>query len=175
MSDNNHPTETKHRQLKATVAMLVAVLAVAGTVTALGPVESAAGATATPNASDKAPYYNNSSDVSDPDPGWWNGGNVTLDGVLDMFTRIPSYLIGTGQMDESGTGYVGTLLTGLIMAGAALVAVMGTGVGPIGGTIVAITVGYGLTDVGFAPPWLRPVLLFGIGITAAVAIRRAMN
>ena len=139
-------------------------------------VAPAAAATPTNNSSidEKAPYYENVT-AEDPDDGWFNDGDVTLDGVIDMFMRIPSLVIGTGSLDPSGTGLTGVLLTAVVLAGSVLVTMMGTGVGPVGGTIVALTAAFGLTATGFAPQWIWPVLLFGVGIVIARAVRRSMG
>lgn len=120
------------------------------------------------------PYYENESTPTVNDS-WFGGGNATLDQMVGMVAKLPRYVIGSGDVDPSGTGYVGVLLTGIIMAGAALSAVAGAGVGPIGGTVVAIATGWGLTSVGFAPDWIRVLLLFGIGLLAAIAARRAIE
>ena len=126
------------------------------------------------NLSSEAPYYTNqSSNVTTS--GWFNGGDVTLDTILDMGTRVLSVVIGTGSLDQSGTGYVGYLLTALVMSASGLLAVAGAGIGAVGGTIVALSMGYGLTIAGLAPVWIKPIFLFGIGIAAAVALRRAIQ
>ena len=174
MTETSTETKQNRRQtVIATALLLTSVLLVGTVVVFLQPVGTSAAANNTTNISDQAPYYDNESNISNPDPGWFNGGNVTLDGVVDMVTRIPGYIIGTGQQDQSGTGFIGVLLTGLLMAGGALGMIMGAGVGAIGGTIVALAVGFGLTTVGLAPAFIRPILLFAIGILAATAFRRA--
>lgn len=129
---------------------------------------------ATGAALNNSSYYDDVT-VDGPGDGWYGDGNATLDQVVDMATRIPGYVIGTGEVDQSGTGFVGVLLTGLLMAGSAAGMIAGTGAGPVGGAVVALAVGFGLTSVGFAPAWIRVVLLFGVGILAALAWRRSIQ
>lgn len=121
-----------------------------------------------------APYYNNSSsDVSTN--GWLPGENATLDNMGDMLVRLGPYLIGTGDMDPSDTGFQGLLLTGLVMAGALLGAIATLPVGAAGGSVLAVVVGYGMTSLGFAPSWFRTMLLFGVGLIAFVAFASILD
>lgn len=121
------------------------------------------------------PYYENETASDGPESGWFGSGDATLDTIVDMFVRAPSYIIGTGDLDPSGTGYTGVLLTGVVMAVAAIGAIAGVGIGPVGGAVVALTVGFGLARAGLAPPWVRVLMLFGLGTMAAIAIRRAQG
>lgn len=121
-----------------------------------------------------APYYNNESGNVTAE-GWVAGPNATLDNIGDMATRFVSLFIGYGSLDPSGTGYEGVLIMGIIMGGVGLAAISGTRIGPVGGVILSMTVGYGLVGVGLAPVWVKTVLLFGIGIVASVALRRTLR
>lgn len=118
-----------------------------------------------------ADYYNNSSRVVQGDA----PADATLDNILGLFVDLSPDIIGTGERDPSGTGFQGVLLTGLMWAGALAGAMIGTGVGPVGGGVVATTLAYGLVDAGYAPVWLKPILLFGVGIFAFIALRRVVR
>jgi len=116
-------------------------------------------------------YYNNSSKVVQGD----TPAEPTLDNIVDLFVSLSPDIIGTGEQDPSGSGFQGVLLTGLMWSGALAGAMIGTGIGPIGGGVVATTLSYGLVDAGYAPVWLKPILLFGVGIFAFIALRRVVR
>jgi hypothetical protein len=42
-------------------------------------------------------------------------------------------------------------------------------VGSVGGGVLAVVVGYGMTEVGLAPSWFRVILIFAVGVIAFVA------
>jgi len=67
------------------------------------------------------------------------------------------------------------LLVGLIFATVSMGTMIETRIGPIGGLVVGTIVAYGLVDAGFAPPWVKPLLLFGIGALAFVAFQRVVR
>lgn len=121
-----------------------------------------------------APYYNNSSSNVSTN-GWLPGENATLDNLGDLLVRTGPYLIGTGDMDPSGTGFQGLLLTGLLMTGALLGSIAILPVGAAGGSVLAVVVGYGMTSIGFAPSWFRTMLLFGVGVIVSVAFVRTLD
>jgi len=54
-------------------------------------------------------------------------------------------------------------------------AMAGTGVGAIGGSILGVVAAYGFVDLGFAPEWLKPLLLIGVGTLAFVMFRRVLD
>lgn len=124
----------------------------------------------------QAPYYDNksgSTNTSDWVPG---NGNVTASGMLDMISRVPGMIIGTGDIDPSGSGYEGVLLTGLVISGAALAATMGIGIGPVAGSMLGMVMAYGMTVVGLIPGWIQPLLLFAlVGVPAGVAMLRVFR
>jgi len=152
-----------------TSTLLVALFLVGALVG--GAAAPAAAANSTIN--DTAPYYDNQ--TSNASAVGWVPANATLDSIVGLAVQMPTYLIGTGDVDESGTGFEGVFLTGLFMLGASTAAVLGVGVGAVGGTVVALSVGFMLTSVGLAPAFVRPIMLFGIGIAAAIALRRALG
>lgn len=156
---------------RESLRFLVASLAVVGAILLVAGVGVAQNNT---TINDTAPYYNNSTgNVSSA--GWVPSENATLDSIGQMSTRFLSTFIGFGQLDSSGTGYQGVLLLSVIIGGVTIAATVGTGVGPVGGSILGMTTGYGLVGIGIAPVWVKPILLFGIGITAAVAFKRILR
>lgn len=116
-------------------------------------------------------YYNNSSGVVQPD----SPDNVTLDSLVGLAVELAPSFIGTGEQDPSGTGFQGVLLTGTALAFTAVAMMAGTGIGTVGGTIMGLVVGYGLVDAGFAPPWIKPLLLLGLGVVVYIAVRKAFQ
>lgn len=154
-----------------TALALLATIVIAGVVFVTivsGPAAAADNATLNKT----APCYNNSTTVGNQSTWFPDGGNVSLDIIGQMSTRLGSYIIGTGEQIPGGTTYAGTLVMGLVMVGIILGAVSFTSVGWAGGGVVAATAGYGLVSVGLAPAWLRIVLLMIIGVLAAVAALR---
>lgn len=123
--------------------------------------------TATP----QVDYYNNSSGVVQSNV----SSNATFDNILDLAVGLSPSFIGTGDVDPSGTGFEGVLLIGLVFATVSLGTMLETRVGPMGGLVVGTIVAYGLVDAGFAPPWVKPLLLFGIGGLAVAAFRRVIQ
>lgn len=121
-----------------------------------------------------APYYDNSSKNVSTD-GWLPGENATLDNMGKLLTRLGPYIIGTGDMDPSGTGFQGLLLTGLLMTGALVGSIATLPVGAAGGSVLAIVVGYGMTSLGFAPSWFRVMLVYGVGVIVFVAFARVLD
>lgn len=155
--------------------ILSVVLAVACLAALLSPV--AAQSTDTPQPIDQeAPYYNDSNGTTNM-TGWVpNDGNATGASMLEMISRVPGIFIGSGDMDPSGSGYQGFLLTGLIVSAAGLFAMVGTGAGPIASSMVGMVLAYGLTFVGLVPEWIQPLLVFTIvGVPAATAIIRVFR
>lgn len=116
-------------------------------------------------------YYNNSSGVVQPD----SPSNATLSNIVGLAVELTPDIIGTGEQDPSGSGFEGVLLTGLVFAGVTVAIMAGTGMGSVGGTILGAVVSYGLVDLGFAPPWVKTVLLFCIGVLAFVMFKRVFR
>lgn len=122
-----------------------------------------------------APYYVNQTTIGNQSS-WFPQvsapNNVSLDALGQFLLRLGPFIIGHGSTIPNGTTYAGTILTGLLMIAIFMGVFTLTGIGMSGGIVAAATVGYGLTDMGFAPPWFKVVLLFIIGLTAAVAFLR---
>jgi len=140
-------------QVVALVAVIVAVALVA--------VIPAAG----------ADYYNNSSGVVQSD----GPENATLENILDAAVSLSPSLIGTGEQDPSNTGFQGFLLTGLVYGGVTVAAMAGTGIGMVGGSILGIFASYAFVDLGYAPAWIKPLLLIGVGTAAFLMFRRVVD
>lgn len=158
------------------LASLAVAIAVAFAVTAPLWATLAAPAAAG-NVANDAPYYEDEDGTVDGGDAWIPGdGNATATGLLGMIARVPSMFLGTGDPDPSGAGFEGVLLTGLVIAAAALFATVGAGVGPIAGSMLGMVLAYGLTAVGLIPVWIRPLLLFGlVGVPAAIALLRVFR
>lgn len=153
------------------VATLLAVALLAPLAAALAPGVATAG-----NVAQKAPLYDG--ETATPNMTEWvpGDGNATAGGMLELLARFPGIYIGTGEPDPSGSGFEGVLLTGLVVAGAGLLAVAGTGVGPIAGTMVGLLFAFALTTVGLIPIWIQPLLIFAlVGVPAARAILRVFG
>ncbi|WP_423745092.1 hypothetical protein V5735_03440 (plasmid) [Haladaptatus sp. SPP-AMP-3] len=121
---------------------------------------------------DTAPYYENQTAVRNRSSWFPNGSTVSLDTLGQMSLRLGSFVIGTGDQIPGGTTYAGTIITGILMVAVFLGAISYTNLGSTGGVVVAATIGYGMTSIGLAPPWLKIVLLMIIGSIAAVAALR---
>lgn len=155
------------------LVMLAAIIGVGITVALLATAPAAA-QNAT-NVSDVAPYYANQSDAV-PNGSYYNGTeNATLDSIGDMATRLGPVFIGTGDMDPSGTGFQGALITGFVMILMFVGAWAMLPLGSVGGGVLAVVVGYGLTDLGLAPGWFRVILVFVVGVLAFVAFLQAQQ
>lgn len=154
----------------ALVLVLIVLFGIASIATGM-----AGSAAAADNSSlnETAPYYNDSTTVGNQSD--WLPSNVTLDSLGELTGRIGPYFIGTGQPIPGGTTYAGTIVTGLVMVAIILGSVTLTALGPAGGTVVASIAGYGLTELGFAPEWMKIVILFIIGSIAAVAVLRTTS
>jgi len=120
-----------------------------------------------------AGYYNETN-ISGVGDSWWAKMDPSdpVGTTIELGQRFPSF-VGVGEQDSSGTGFQGTLLTGLLMVGIGVGAVSRTGIGEVGGTILSVVVGYVLTDFGLAPVWLKPLLVLPIALLAAIAFIRA--
>jgi hypothetical protein len=157
---------------------ILAALVVVAALAVLTPA-AAAQSTATPTegpVEEEAPYYDDENGTTNMTEWVPNDGNATSAGILELFARVPGIFIGSGDMDPSGSGYEGFLLTSLFIGAGALTATIGAGVGIIAGTMLATVLAYGLTFVGMIPVWIRPLLLFTlVGIPAATAIMRVFR
>lgn len=133
-------------------------------------------ATSTPvNVSDKAPYYEDSSSQVDSDSWLAGNENATLESVLDMATRATNFVVGSGVDAQGGVGSAGVMLTGLIVFGIFAGTMVGTGVGPVGGTVIALVTGLGLMSVGLTPTWMVAIGLMGLGIAFTAMILRGIS
>lgn len=171
----NNVNETRKRKRRAGIIIMgcLSTLLILFALPALSV--GMATATNSSNISTVAPYYaNESSSVNNGT--WYAGiGNATLDSLGRMATRLGPYFVGTGEMDRSGTGFEGVLLTAIIMTAMFVGAVAMLPVGSVGGAVLAVIVGYGMTEVGLAPSWVRILLVFAVGIIAFVAFLQAQQ
>lgn len=124
-----------------------------------------------PAAANHGGYYNNSSSVVQQD----TPKNATLDNILGLAVDLAPSVIGTGEQERSGTGFEGILLTGIAFGGVSLAVMAGTGLGAVGGTILGLITSYGLVDLGYAPEWIKVILLFGLGTLIFLGARRVLD
>lgn len=178
-TNNAQDAETRRQQRRSVSAAVITAVALVVACVALTAVSGGAATAAalqeenntTVNNSD---YYNGTMDVDNES--WFAGiEDANLNSLGKLATRGGSYFIGTGSVDESGTGFQGVLLTGVVMAASMLGAVAGVGIGTVGGGVLAVVVGFGMTELGLAPAWFRVILLFGIGIIAFVALANILE
>ena len=153
--------------------MMLAVALVSLPLLTLGV--GAASAQSGGNISTVAPYYaNESSSVNNQS--WYEGiENGTLDSMGQMATRFMSYYIGYGEAAPGGAGFEGILITGIVMTAMFVGAVFMLPVGSVGGGVLAVVVGYGMTEMGLAPSWFRVILVFVVGMLVFVAYRQAQQ
>lgn len=168
------PTNHTERRAKTRLIALFVVASISAMVLFVG-IPGAAAAQSGTNISDVAPYYANES--SNVDNGsWYEGfGNATLDSLGRMATRLGPYYIGTGEMAPSNAGLEGILITGIVMTAMFIGAVFMLPIGAAGGGVLAVAVGFGLTEMGLAPQWFKVVLLFIVGMLVFVAYRQSQQ
>lgn len=163
------------RRAAVMLALVVIVVATAAIAVSVATATPAAAQTTTTNVSDVAPYYANES-TAVGNESWYDGtGNATLDSMGRMATRFTSYFLGYGVMAPDNAGFEGILITGIVMIAMFLGAVAMLPVGSVGGGVLAIIIGYSMTEMGFAPGWFRVVLLFAVGMLVYVAYRQAQQ
>ena len=157
-------TRTKH--------LVVALLVVAALAGVVAP--AAGQSTATPNLSEKAPYYsNNSTHVANES--WMDGRkDATLDNFIHYLTRVGGFIIGDGTA-QGGVGSAGALVLGIVVMGIVASTMTGQAVGPVGGAVVGIMGVAGITAAGIAPSWLYAVMLFCLGLVLTTVIVRALR
>lgn len=168
-------TPTLQRVLAlATIALVV--IGIAGVVITVALALGAAPAAAqSSNISTKAPYYANESSSVNNATWYENTENATLDSMGEMATRFMSYYIGYGGPAPDGAGFEGVLITGIVMTALFVGAVLMLPIGSVGGGVLAVAVGYGMTEMGLAPGWFRVVLIFVVGMLVFVAYRQSQQ
>lgn len=137
--------------------LVVAILILA----ALVAVPSATAQENTTNASDVAPYYANNSTYIANESWMENRTDPTLENTTSLFTRLGTFIIGSGVRGQNV--WAGPLVLGLVFIGAALGALAGNA-GIVAGSVVAVAMLRGMVVVGLAPAWLWPVALFALGL-----------
>lgn len=147
--------------LSLVAAPLLATAAMSGSVAAQDGNET--------NVSDKAPYYEN--ETTDVGNESWTDGreNATADNIMHYATRLGSFVVG-GDGSSSGP-----LLMGMIVLGGILGVTIGSGVGIVGGGVIAVAALFAVVAIDIAPAWFYAVGLFGIGILLAASIKRVLR
>lgn len=157
------------RSYTTLVLGLVVVSIATGLFVVSGPAAAAGNSS---NLSSLAPYYSNNSTVVD-NSSWMAGHKkATLDTVINLITRIGPYLIGSGYSAQGGIGFAGNLIMGILVFGVFVGASMGTNIGSVGGSVLAIAFAAALMTVGLMPQWLFAVILIGLGTVAAIVLIR---
>lgn len=118
-----------------------------------------------------APYYDEA-DTSVDNESWLPSNNATLPSVLNLATRLGTFLVGT---DAGGVGASGAILTGLIVFGAVVSLSSGSRVGAVGGAVLGMSTVAALVAAGLAPSWLWALVLFALGVVATAVIARALQ
>lgn len=159
-------------------AVLLAITSIVFAIVVIGAAvltSTAPVAAQTTNVSDVAPYYANESTAVNNESWYENTENATLDSMGAMATRFTSYFLGYGVMAPDNAGFEGILITGIVMTAMFIGAVAILPLGSVGGGVLAIIVGYGMTEMGLAPGWFRVVLLFVVGMLVYVAYRQSQQ
>jgi len=117
---------------------------------------------------EKAPYYNQSEEVSTDR--WLQGVEPTLPGLLTLVSRTGTYVIGGG-----GGGVSGALLSGVVVMGMGVGVVARTPVGGVAGATLAVVGTFAATGVGIAPSWMSAVVMFGVGLVIAAVVKRVVG
>ena len=123
-------------------------------------------------AEDKAPVYGEEEREPDTD-GWLDGiEDVSLESVIVLLSRAGTFVIGGGgsALGQSAPA----MLTGLLVLGTALGMVTGTGVGSVGGSVLAVSGVFATVSAGLAPEWGTAIVVFGVGLVASAVFRRLL-
>lgn len=124
--------------------------------------------------SDKAPYFDDAT-VDSPADEHLNGStDGSLDDIVGMATQLGGYVIGGGGTGQ-GLPNAGVLVLGLTVSGTLLAALLGAGVGTVGGGVAITMIVAGLVQTGLAPEWLWAMILIGIGLVVATATIRVVQ
>lgn len=161
-------TRDIHRRL------FVIILVVAGLVVApaVGIGAVAAQSEEDESADEKAPIYDEEDRNPDTD-GWLDDvDDPSISSIITLLSRMGSFVIGAGG---SGLGQSApALLTGILVLGTALGMTTGSGVGSIGGSVLAVTGVFSVVAVGLAPEWGTVIAVFGVGLVLAAVFRRVL-
>lgn len=122
---------------------------------------------------DKAPMYEDEEVEPDTD-GWLEDmDEPSVSAIVTLMSRLGTFVVGGGAgaaMSQSAPA----LMTGLLVLGTALGMVVGTGVGSVGGSVLAVTGVFATVAVGLAPAWGTAIAVFGVGLVAAAVFRRLL-
>lgn len=121
-----------------------------------------------------APYYVGADDEV-ANGSWLPGDEATLENVLALASRFGTFVVGDRPAQGEGVGSAGPLLVGAILVGGMLGATVRSGVGSVGGGVLAIVSVVGLAAIDVAPSWLYAVGLFALGIVLAAVAKRAIR
>lgn len=118
-----------------------------------------------------APYYAQDDDSVRNETWMQNRTKPTLDNVTHYMTRVAGFAIGQ-QSAQGGVGPAGVMLFSIVLFGAYVGVNDDQHLGPVGGSVLVVSLASGVATVGLAPHWIYAVVVFILGlILSAVAIR----
>jgi len=118
-------------------------------------------------------YANHSSEVNQS--GWMaDREEPTLDNFAHYLTRIAGFYIGQ-EKAQGGVGPAGLMILSLVLFGALLRANDARQVGPVGGTVLAVSLAFAVITAGTAPSWIYAVALFVIGVVLSGVVVRMLR
>jgi hypothetical protein len=173
MTDSNPTPRRRVMAAVIAIALLANVVGVAALLAAPAAGQAGNTPTASPSLDEKAPYYSN--DTADVDNETWLEGRrePTLANVTHLLTRVGGFVI--GDAPAQGGGYAGPMITAIVLGGAIMGAVAGTGVGIVGGGVLLVTGFFGLVSLAVAPVWLYPVAIFVVGGIVSMIVLRSLR
>lgn len=120
-------------------------------------------------------YYNNSTTETGQDA-WVDGHeDGSLDSIIGMVTRLPSFIIGPGPAAPGSIGPSGPVLFAFVLAGTMIGATLGTGMGMVATGVLTVVAAAGITQLGLVPQWGYAVVVFIVGLLAYQALQRVIE
>lgn len=164
-------SDSRRRPLHVLVAMLLLVSVItlpfaAGSVSATTALQDNDS-----NQTEPAGYYNNTS--TDVNNETWMAGqeDATFENITTFAARLGTFVVGS---DADRNAPTGPLIVGLTLLGAVIGMTIGTGIGIIGGAVLAIIALFGASAIGLFPFWLYGVGLFAIGLMLSASFKRVV-
>lgn len=117
---------------------------------------------------DVAPYYPEHPSVDNES--WTEGNeNASANSIGTYLSRLGTFVIGS----DSSSG--GAMVTGMVLLGAMLGAVVRSRVGLIGGGVLTVASLWGVVGIGLAPEWVLGITMFGVALVLSAAMRRILQ
>lgn len=172
MNENTTDGENRSSKRRALALTGVGALVLLALLVAL-PAPAAAESVAQDNSTnttidDVAPYYPEHPTVDNAS--WTEGNeNASADSIGTYLSRLGTFVIGS----DSSSG--GAMVTGMVLLGAMLGAVVRSRVGLIGGGVLTVASLWGVVGIGLAPEWVLGVTMFGVALVLSAAMRRILQ